>query len=54
MGRVAVELSCTAEVMSELERLSGSRCGEEVRMVERTRIVLATRGGHPRLHRRLQ
>ena len=40
MGRVAVELSCTAEVMSELERLSRSR-SDEVRMVERARIVLA-------------
>lgn len=40
MARVAVELSCTAEVMSELERLSRSRSGE-VRLVERARIVLA-------------
>lgn len=40
MARVAVELSCTEEVMSELERLSRSRSGE-VRMVERARIVLA-------------
>lgn len=40
MARVAVELSCTAEVRSELERLSRSRSGE-VRMVERARIVLA-------------
>ncbi|NMG56770.1 IS630 family transposase [Aromatoleum aromaticum] len=40
MGRVAVELSCPAEVMSELERLSRSRSGE-VRLAERARIVLA-------------
>ncbi|MCK0508150.1 IS630 family transposase [Aromatoleum anaerobium] len=40
MARVAVELSCPAEVMSELERLSRSRSGE-VRLVERARIVLA-------------
>ena len=40
MARVAVELSCPAEVMSELERLSRSRSGE-VRVVERARIVLA-------------
>jgi len=40
MARVAVELSCTVEVMSELERLSRSRSGE-VRMVERARMVLA-------------
>lgn len=40
MARVAVELSCTAEVMGELERLSRSRSGE-VRLAERARIVLA-------------
>lgn len=40
MARVAVALSCTADVMSELERLSRSRSGE-VRMAERARIVLA-------------
>ena len=40
MARVAVALSCTAEVMSELERLSRSRSGE-VRMAERARIVLS-------------
>lgn len=40
MARVAVELSCPAEVLSELERLSRSRSGE-VRVVERARIVLA-------------
>lgn len=40
MARVAVALSCTAEVVSELERLSRSRSGE-VRMAERARIVLA-------------
>ncbi|CAP44079.1 IS630-like element IS1066 family transposase [Bordetella petrii] len=40
MARVAVALSCTAQVMAELERLSRSRSGE-VRMAERARIVLA-------------
>ncbi len=40
MARVAVALSCTAEVMAELDRLSRSRSGE-VRMAERSRIVLA-------------
>jgi transposase len=40
MARVAVALSCTAEVMTELERLSRSRSGE-VRMAERARIVLS-------------
>ena len=40
MARVAVALSCTAEVMAELERLSRSRRGE-VRLAERARIVLA-------------
>ena len=40
MPRVAVALSCTAETMAELERLSRSRSGE-VRMAERARIVLA-------------
>lgn len=40
MARVAVSLSCTAEVMTELERLSRSRSGE-VRMAERARIVLS-------------
>jgi len=40
MARVAVALSCTAEVMGELERLSRSRSGE-VRLAERARIVLA-------------
>lgn len=40
MARVAVALFCTAEVMTELERLSRSRSGE-VRMAERARIVLA-------------
>ena len=44
MARVAVALSCTAEVMAELERLSRSRSGE-VRMAERARIVLACLGG---------
>lgn len=40
MPRIAVALSCTAETMAELERLSRSRSGE-VRMAERARIVLA-------------
>ena len=40
MARVAVALSCTVEVMAQLERLSGSRSGE-VRLAERARIVLA-------------
>lgn len=40
MARVAVELSCTAEVKAELERLARSRSGE-VRLAERARIVLA-------------
>lgn len=40
MARVAVALSCSAEVMAELERLARSRSGE-VRMAERARIVLA-------------
>jgi len=40
MARVAVALSCAAEVMAELERLSRSRSGE-VRLAERARIVLA-------------
>ena len=40
MARVAIALSCTAEVMGELERLSRSRSGE-VRLAERARIVLA-------------
>lgn len=40
MARVAVALSCTAEVMAELELMSRSRSGE-VRMAERARIVLA-------------
>ena len=40
MPRVAVALSCTAEVMAELGRLARSRSGE-VRAAERARIVLA-------------
>ena len=44
MPRVAVGLSCTAEVTAELERLSRSRSGE-VRMVQRARIVLACLAG---------
>jgi transposase len=44
MARVAVALSCTADVMAELERLSRSRTGE-VRMAERARIVLACLSG---------
>lgn len=39
MARVAIALTCTAEVMAELERLSRSRSGE-VRMAEGARIVL--------------
>lgn len=45
MARVAVTLSCTAEVKAELERLSRSRSGE-VRLAERARIVLACLAGH--------
>lgn len=44
MPRVAVALSCTAEVMGELEKLARSRSGE-VRLAERARIVLACLGG---------
>lgn len=44
MARVAVVLSCPAEVMSELERMSRSRSGE-VRMAERAGIILACLGG---------
>lgn len=44
MARVAVALSCTAEVLAELERLARSRSGE-VRMAERARIVLACLAG---------
>ena len=44
MARVAVALSCTAEVVAELERLSRSRSGE-VRMAERARMVLACLAG---------
>ncbi|MDR2155217.1 MAG: helix-turn-helix domain-containing protein, partial [Burkholderiaceae bacterium] len=44
MSRVAVTLSCTPDVMSELKRFSRSRSGE-VRMAERARIVLACLGG---------
>ena len=40
MARVAIALSCTADVMAELERLSRSRSGE-VRIAERARIVMA-------------
>ena len=40
MARVAVALSCTADVAAELERLSRSR-SDEVRLAERARIVLA-------------
>ncbi|HNG51004.1 MAG TPA: hypothetical protein PLP08_15555, partial [Plasticicumulans sp.] len=40
MARVAVALSCTPEVMDDLERMARSRSGE-VRMAERSRIVLA-------------
>ena len=44
MARVAVALSCTAQVAGELERLSRSRSGE-VRLAERARIVLACLAG---------
>ena len=44
MARVAVALSCTADVMAELERLCRSRSGE-VRMAERARIVRACLAG---------
>src|SRR3546814_503496 len=44
MARVAVALSCTAQVMAELERLSRSRSGE-VRMAARARMVVACRRG---------
>ena len=44
MARVAVALSCTAEVKAELERLARSRSGE-VRLAERARIVLACLSG---------
>ena len=40
MARVAVKVSCTDNVMKNLERMSNSRSGE-VRMAERARIVLA-------------
>ena len=40
MARVAVRLSCTAEVWAELERLSRSRSGE-VRLAGRARMILA-------------
>ena len=40
MPRVAIVLSCTTEVMSELGRLARSRSGE-VRLAERARVVLA-------------
>ena len=44
MPRVAVPLSCTSEVMRELERLSRSRT-DEARLVERAKIVLGCLGG---------
>jgi transposase len=44
MSRVAVALSCTAEVMQELTRLSKSRT-DESRMVERAKIVLRCLAG---------
>ena len=40
MARIAIALSCSEEVMAELERLSRSRSGE-VRLAERARIVIA-------------
>ena len=44
MPRVAIALSCTTEVMAELERLARSRSGE-VRLAERAQVVLACIGG---------
>lgn len=44
MSRVALPLSCTAEVMQELERLSKSRT-DEVRLVERAKMVLRCLAG---------
>lgn len=44
MSRVAIALSCTIEVMRELERLSRSRT-DEVRLVERAKIVLMCLAG---------
>ncbi|MCQ4323336.1 helix-turn-helix domain-containing protein, partial [Stutzerimonas stutzeri] len=44
MARVAVALSCSADVRAELERLSRSRSGE-VRMAERARMVLGCLAG---------
>ena len=44
MSRIAVALSCEAEVMNELIRMSKSR-SEEVRMVERSRIILGCLAG---------
>ncbi len=44
MSRAAVQLSCTAEVMQELTRLSKSRT-DETRLVERAKIVLRCLAG---------
>lgn len=44
MGRVAVVLSCTAQVQRELVRLSRSRT-EEARLVERAKVVLGCLAG---------
>ena len=44
MSRVALPLSCTAEVMQELERLSKSRT-DEARLVERAKMVLRCLAG---------
>jgi len=44
MSRVALPLSCTAEVMQELERLSKSRT-DESRLVERAKMVLRCLAG---------
>ncbi len=44
MPRIAIEVSCTADVMAELERLARSRSGE-VRLAERARIVLGCLAG---------
>ena len=44
MSRVALPLSCTAEVMQELVHLSKSRT-DEARLIERAKIVLRCLAG---------
>ena len=44
MSRIAVAISCEAEVMNELIRMSKGR-SEEARMVERSRIILGCLAG---------